>query len=249
MFHKKGYTNPEMIYKSSTIESNNARMDAFHITPTILRKLDSFEPINSQIALNQIQGDFVQNGMWLFKGNNVDAPEIGDIRIRFEKMGATPAGVLGLQYKNAIVSFTSKNGNKHLMAEVGLQTVDSLINKAKNDNIWLTWILRIVGYAMMYVGIILVLQPIRILADIVPFIGYIFGFGLSVVAGVIATPLTSLTIAIAWFSYRPIHAIILLILCGIFVYYLPTIRHFIKSKIPQKSQQDEDKQQNKQATI
>ena len=42
---------------------------------------------------------------------------------------------------------------------------------ARSSSSMLTWILRVVGFFMMFIGLSMVLRPLSVLADVLPFLG------------------------------------------------------------------------------
>jgi hypothetical protein len=80
--------------------------------------------------------------------------------------------------------------------------------KAANDeNRMLTWVLRFVGAVLMFIGFALILRPLVVVADVVPFIGNILGAGVALVALGLTAVLAPAIIAIAWFAHRPLLSI------------------------------------------
>ena len=62
------------------------------------------------------------------------------------------------------------------------------------------------------------------LGDVVPFIGGMLRFGAAVVSGVVALCLSLAIIAIAWFVYRPLLSISLLVAVAIGVFAVASFR-------------------------
>jgi hypothetical protein len=60
--------------------------------------------------------------------------------------------------------------------------------------------------------------PIGVLADIIPILGDVVEAGVGVVALLLTLILAPVTIAIAWFVYRPVVAVIVLVLGGVLAY-------------------------------
>jgi len=60
----------------------------------------------------------------------------------------------------------------------------------------------------------MIFAPLSVIADVVPFIGTIVGAGTSIISFIIALPISLITIAVAWLFFRPVLAIMLLILAG-----------------------------------
>jgi hypothetical protein len=72
----------------------------------------------------------------------------------------------------------------------------------------------------MLIGLSMVFRPLSVLGDIVPFIGNIIGIGTGLLAFLIATPCTLVTIAIAWIVYRPVLGILLLAVAAGSIYLI-----------------------------
>ena len=86
---------------------------------------------------------------------------------------------------------------------MGTKSASAMFEQFEAENTMMTWILRLVGFILMAVGIALCFRPAVVLFDILP----IFGDFVSMITGVIglaiAFPLSLITIAIAWVAYRP----------------------------------------------
>jgi uncharacterized membrane protein (DUF485 family) len=98
------------------------------------------------------------------------------------------------------------------MIQPGRVPADAMFQQAQDDNRALTWILRLVGVVVMFLGWLIIFNPLKVLADVVPFIGSIVGFGTGVLAGVLTLVFAPATIAIAWLVYRPLVGIAILAL-------------------------------------
>uniref|UniRef100_A0A7S3YUB5 Uncharacterized protein n=2 Tax=Lotharella globosa TaxID=91324 RepID=A0A7S3YUB5_9EUKA len=64
-------------------------------------------------------------------------------------------------------------------------------------------ILRVVGWIMMFVGLQLVFEPLLTVLDMIPIIGPIVRFSVSLLAFLFTLLLSFIIIAVAWFSSRP----------------------------------------------
>ncbi|MCC2111991.1 MAG: hypothetical protein KDJ16_08160, partial [Hyphomicrobiales bacterium] len=72
-----------------------------------------------------------------------------------------------------------------------------------------TWILRVFGIFVLMFAFSMMMRPIAVIADVVPFIGYIVRKGTGLIAFVLAILVGSVVIAAAWFFYRPLLSIII----------------------------------------
>jgi hypothetical protein len=81
------------------------------------------------------------------------------------------------------------------------------------------WILRIVGFVLMWIGLSLILGPISAFLDVLPFLGKVGRGLIGVITFVIALVLSLITILISMIFHNTI-ALILLIIIVIVVIYL-----------------------------
>jgi hypothetical protein len=88
----------------------------------------------------------------------------------------------------------------------------------KQANAMFTWIIRLIGFIMMVIGVSLIAKPLAVIADFIPFLGSIAGAGIGLLALIIALPFSLGTIALAWLAYRPLIGIPLLILAAASVF-------------------------------
>ena len=87
-----------------------------------------------------------------------------------------------------------------------------MFKDAQDENRILTWIFRLVGVIVMFIGLTLVLRPLVVVADVVPFIGNMLGAGAALVSAVVTAVVAPLVIAIAWLWYRPLVSIIAIVI-------------------------------------
>ena len=75
----------------------------------------------------------------------------------------------------------------------------------------MTWILRLVGFFLMFAGFNLLFGPFDTLIRMIPIVGAVIDFGTTLIAGLLAIALSFITIAIGWIFYRPLIGILLLL--------------------------------------
>jgi hypothetical protein len=98
------------------------------------------------------------------------------------------------------------------MAVPGVKSAAEMFKTAEDANRIMTWVLRLVGAAAMFFGFILILSPLVVVADVVPFVGSILEAGAALVALVLTIALGSAIIAVAWLWYRPLLAVVALVI-------------------------------------
>ena len=219
--------------------SSDGFKEGGHINPPARRKLgaDSIYAQTAKFGARQLKSDQIRRiggsetlvvkynpvtTNEFFEVTNVPEPKVGDIRVTFSVVRSPKEiTVVAAQKGDSFMSYTTK-GTKKSISHVMNGAVDAagVFAAAERGNMMMAWILRLVGFLMMYIGIKMVLAPLQVLADVVPFIGSIVGFGTGIVAFVVAAPCALITIAIAWFFYRPVLSCILLALAGGIVYFV-----------------------------
>ena len=65
-----------------------------------------------------------------------------------------------------------------------------------------TWLLRFLGFFLMFWGLKAVVKPLSVLADALPFLGNLVASGTGAIAFLGVLALSPLTVAVAWLYYR-----------------------------------------------
>ena len=65
--------------------------------------------------------------------------------------------------------------------EVGSRTLEQVASGAASEQAASVWLLRILGVGLMWIGFVLLFGPVVRLADVLPFLGNLLGFGSTVV--------------------------------------------------------------------
>ena len=111
------------------------------------------------------------------------------------------------------------------MLEEGSFTQEELFSQAEDENTTTAWVLRFVGFILMVISILLMLQPMAEAVDIIPFVGDYMQGGMEkclfpTIAFLIAIPLSLFTIGLAWLAYRPAWSVPILIVSVCIIIWL-----------------------------
>lgn len=147
-------------------------------------------------------------------------PRIGDMRVTFGVVYPHEISIVAKQHGDTFVGYTAKNGKKIDLLSDGVKDAAEMFASARSANSFLTWILRLAGFLLMFLGLGAVLKPLSVLADVLPILGDIVGLGVGLVAGLAALACSLVTIAVAWLFYRPLLAVALLAAAGFAVWTL-----------------------------
>ena len=192
---------------------------------SVKAQLDSLQAvndsINKQMANAENKKDLAyihQAGNVLYFGRVPGAPEVGDVRVTFEKVVPAKVTVMAVVDGDTFKPFKAKNGKRFQTLVMGAKSGDEIIDAEKEANNMILWFLRILGCMMVIGGLKGIFGFIETILKVVPFIAGIFGWGVGLVCTVIGVAWSLIVIAIAWLFYRPLLGISLLVLAGFLVW-------------------------------
>jgi len=159
-----------------------------------------------------------QAGNVLYYGRVPGSPEVGDVRVTFEKVVPAKVTVMAVVDGDSFKPFKAKNGKRFQTLVMGKKSGDEIIDAAKESNNALLWIFRLVGILMVIGGLKGIFGFLSTILKVVPFIANIFGWGIGIVCTVIGIAWSLIIIAIAWLFYRPLLGITLLALAGFLIW-------------------------------
>ncbi|MBP2316791.1 TMEM43 family protein [Azospirillum soli] len=210
---REGHANPSMTYQGATIDARGAKLGAFALDQSQIRQIDDYERLAPDPAAALPPG-FQWVGEQLYRGASPDAPQIGDLRVTFRVVPAQTLSVVAAQMNGGLAGFAGVRGQTINLVQTGAHGAEAMFNQAKADEAVLTWILRVAGFVVMLISVMLMGSPLAWLASLLPFLETLVNAARFGLALVIAVPLTLTTIAVAWLAYRPLIGVGL-ILAGI----------------------------------
>ena len=164
--------------------------------------------------------DYQKSGNIVYYGRNMSSPQIGDVRITFEKVDPKNAvSILAKVNGDTFSQFVAKNGYKLATLSNGTLTAEEMYQSEHDANDMMKWICRLVGILLIYAGLKGIFNFLVIILKVIPFLASIMNFGVSLVCGVIAIVWSLIVIAIAWIFYRPVLGITLLVIAGAILAY------------------------------
>ena len=210
-------------YSNSSYEAENVFIDSFKLSKEVIDKISNFEPFPLDSSSKNDSYKISSNTIYLGSGNLENNPQIGDVKISFEVVKPSQlVSVISKQSQNRLVPFVGKNGSTINELMYGEVSADVMFKEAISNNKMTTWLLRLLGLVLCIIGFTLLFKPLVIIGDFVPFIGSIVGIGTGFLSTILGMIFSFITVAIAWFFYRPIISIILIsvvVLLFIFLLY------------------------------
>lgn len=208
---------PRLAYLSEKYWADPVKLGAFELTKTQLMSLDAWQKFSLTSLQPMPDKGKIINGC-LYLGNDPANPAIGDLKISYQYLpDALDVSIVARQVNNTFAPFVTSSGNVSLI-RTGIHSADVMFKSAQKANHSLTWVLRVVGFLLMFFGFNLILAPLAVLGDVIPVIGSVIGVGAALVSLLLALPLSMAIIAVAWLVYRPLLAIVLLGIAGIIVF-------------------------------
>jgi hypothetical protein len=217
-----GHQNPEPRYQTRAFNADRVMLGGFRISDAQVNQI----PATTSLA---VPGGHADGGRYI--GQNPESPRVGDLRITWQVARPDALSVIGAQVGDGFGPYATRAGDRLFMIEAGRVPAAAMFQQAEADNVTLTWILRLVGTVVMFVGFLIIFNPLKVLADVIPFIGSIVGFGTGLLAAVLTLVLAPATIAIAWLFYRPLVGIAILALGIALAYGLTRLRRNRPAKL------------------
>lgn len=203
-----GHRNPAtMSITSPTRVAKEITVGEFKLGPGLISQVGQFEPLPLPAELPE--GWIIRDGK-AFKAADPANPQVGDLRVQFSVAPPAEVSVIALQHGGKLEPYLTQTGTSIEMLSHGTIGAAEMFEQAVAANTLMTWLLRLAGLILLFVAVRIVLGPLAVAADVLPFLGSIMRFGTSLIAALIAIPTTIITMAVAWIAYRPVLAITLL---------------------------------------
>jgi len=218
--HPEGHQNPAgKPFPNQEWTASAVTLGAFHLSSEQVGRLDKFEPVAldpkaTLPAATAATAKAVAGQNLFYVGKDPANPAVGDARVAFKAVRPAVVSLVARQVGGTFEGYHAKAGGTVDLLEYGQKSADAMFKAAQDANTTLTWILRGIGFFVMFLGLVMVFKPISVFGDVIPIVGTLLGAGLAVFAGAVAAALSLITIAISWLVFRPLMGIGLLVLAG-----------------------------------
>ena len=215
-FHEPaGHENPsEFPYDSMTLDAEQVAVGAFYLSPDLISQLSDFKQL--------VVRDIPEGAQWpegartdkggIYLGANPAQPQVGDVRINFSAVEQGPVSLVASQNGDTFADYQTKAGGTIAMIVSGNVPAQQMFEDAISTNTLITWLVRLGGFILIWIGFGLLFAPLSVLADIVPLFGSLVGAATGLIAFLLALAVALTVIAIAWVVFRPLLGITLLVL-------------------------------------
>ena len=230
------HQNPKkMLVENLNQTAKNVHLGDFILNKDLISQINNYESITlTEDEVNKLQTELsvpvslMNDG--IFVGKDPNRPDIGDLKINLAAVYPEDISVIAVQNRNQFEPYKAKNGENILLLEVGQVSSAQMISNALEDNKVMMWIIRMVCLIILVIGYYLILNPIVVFADVLPFLGSIIGFGSGFISLIAGLSTWGIITAIAWFIVRPLFSVSILAIIGIAITFLSIKR---KNKLQQ----------------
>jgi hypothetical protein len=191
-FHQpEGHQNPQARSTSRSWNAENARLGAFRLEAAQINEVDPEQDIGEATR---------------FIGQDANAPRVGDMRVSWRMARPESLSIIAAQTGDCFGPYATRAGDTLMMVQTGRMPAATMFAAAEEDNAILTWLLRVAGALVIFFAFTLLFAPLKVVADIIPPLGWLVGFGTGVLAAMLTLVLAPVIIAIAWLTFRPLLA-------------------------------------------
>lgn len=238
--HPEGHDNPNQSITSETFKSNDAKIDEYKLDMANL-KLDTSLLVSAEKLqldsenITLTPADKIVDNYYIYQGvGDISNPEVGDQRISYYVLPQKEIiTVFGKLSSGKITTYTDEKDNTLFRVFLGDRA--TAISTMKTEYTIMTWILRLVGFLMMWIGLSAMFGPISVVLDFLPFLGSASRAVIGFITFIIALGLSVLTILISMVIHNIVALIIILAI--IIVAIIVIIAIFMKKKKTQKPAQ------------
>lgn len=204
--YEQSHQNPEMRVPSEEFTVRSATVGAYRIDPQEITLPGGTEVRLARENVIEEQGELV--GDYIFIGSGTLAnPEIGDLRIKYTAvLSGLDVTVFGKARGDQIVPYVYQGKTRLYRAFTSDR--ESAIATLSSEHQMISWLLRLAGFLMMWIGLGLVLGPISTFLDVLPVLGNLSRGAIGLLTFAVALALSIVTIVIAIIA----HSLVLLIL-------------------------------------
>ena len=159
------------------------------------------------------------SGNVIYIGLNPNHAEVGDVRVTYSKVLPGEVSILAVVNGSTFEKFTAKNGYSMMTLTDGDVSRENMFATEHAGNRMTAWILRLIGFLLIYFGLKNIFKIIETLFKVLPFLANIVGMGVNIALFVVALAWTLIVIALGWIWYRPLLGILLLAVAGGLIWF------------------------------
>lgn len=210
MQYPEEHENPALSIEGESFTVNTLSVGELRVDGAV--DLPETEELSLTEDLVTLSDDAVLSGKYVFQGiGTMTNPEVGDIRVKYSALKPGFYGtVFGALSGGEVRKFTNEDGETLFRVFEGSR--EGGIATLHDEYVTMGWMLRVVGFLMMWIGLMSMLGPVATLLDVLPFLGSATRFMVGVIAFPIALVLTVLTVLASMLLHSLVALVVVLLL-------------------------------------
>lgn len=224
-------SNASLTLEPADLYVDEAKVGVYKINPESISLPTTRDLILNKDIVNQTEGFRLMDPKYMFKGKgSMSSPQIGDLRISYTMVPANQeVSAFGKLNGDRLDPFIGEENTQLYMLSSG--TSDQAVASLAKAHSTMGWVWRLVGFLMMWFGLGMILAPISVLLDVLPFLGSISRGAVSLATFLVSLMLTIITIIIA----KILHSFIAVLGLGILATIILVVIFLRKKGTPKQS--------------
>eukprot|EP00419_Tripos_fusus_P051011 CAMPEP_0172821676 /NCGR_PEP_ID=MMETSP1075-20121228/16139_1 /TAXON_ID=2916 /ORGANISM="Ceratium fusus, Strain PA161109" /LENGTH=452 /DNA_ID=CAMNT_0013662567 /DNA_START=39 /DNA_END=1397 /DNA_ORIENTATION=- len=260
-FNFKG--NPSFPIESNTLKADILVAGQYDLT-RFMERISSSVPIKlksgATVTLPGTSGTVSVDATQIFSGCKPGRPELGCIKVKYARSGTTVVSYLGRMQGDGttrawmapsswMCSTKGSSSRVDLFAQ-GSRDAEHMLESAQDENTMWTWVIRVLGFIVAYVGMRSFFAPaealvalidsgldlfrfIPIVGGLLDFLGDVLrgavGCAISIIAFGLSVPSCIMVVSVVWAIMRPLIAVPLQVLsCVGFYFTIMAMKNYAK---------------------
>lgn len=208
-----GHHNPHLDSwpANSSLQTNSrVKIEGFLLGTDLKEKFADFKPFTSDSRPTASDVN-IYAGLY-YHCRNVWQPEVGDYRVQFSYAGrhGDQFTTVGKQAGREVRPYTTQTGEELLLLQPGIRGAGEVFQTEHNNNRTATWIYRLAGWFVTFLGLSCLSNVLEILMDMYPGMKRVVTMGTSSLTFSLSITLTLSIIGLGWLWFRPFLGLLLL---------------------------------------
>ena len=159
------------LFKSQKQIAKDVTVGKFKLAPMLVHWLKADQLVKPEEAVatkNKLK--IFQN--YYYKADDPQMPKVGDLRIRILQTKPGDFSFIAQQRGQELAKFVA-SGDKEFptMVVPGKRTMKEMFTQRAKENQFMTWMLRLGGFVLCFIGMMMLIGPLTLLASYVPILG------------------------------------------------------------------------------
>ncbi len=203
-FHARaGHENPPLPLSGLTSDAADVRLGRYRLDTAVLDRLTPSAPAFLPDAAALPPG-WRRGEAGPYRGRDPMQPDIGDVRVTFRATLAGTASVIAGQQGDRLAAYMTPGGRTIALATEGAARAADMVSAERASTRMLAWALRLAGFLMCLVGLVLLVRPLAVLVSVLPLLETVVDVTAIVVMAGLAALVTLATIAVARVMLQPL---------------------------------------------